>query len=174
MKKQQGVTLVELMISLALGVVLIGAVIQVLLAGQQSYRESQRFGALQSNLLTITDFMMADIRGADAVTITNDVAVNSDTVSLVLASGQVVQYRISAQNELVRQVGADPEQVIAENVSQLNFQCLDGTGVVTACADALLIATEANLLSVSAGQQNNHRIFFRTAMRNRVMAELFN
>ena len=174
MQKQQGVTLVELLVSLALSVVLIGAVIQVLLAGQQSYQESQRFSTLQSSLLTITDFMMADIRSANNATITNGAGVGSDIISLILPNGDVVLYRVSLKNELARQVGVEPEQIIAENIDELNYQCMDGFGTVLAdCTDAVMIATEVNLLSVSAGQQNEHRIFFRTAMRNRVMAELF-
>ncbi|MHB8921009.1 MAG: PilW family protein [Halothiobacillus sp.] len=62
--RQSGFTLVELMISLVLGLVVVGGVISVFLANQQSYRTNQALGDVQDNSRTAFEFLARDIRDA--------------------------------------------------------------------------------------------------------------
>ncbi|MCG5496903.1 PilW family protein [Ectothiorhodospira variabilis] len=65
--QQHGLSLVELMVALVIGLILTAGVIHVFLGNQAAYRETQRFSALQDNIGFAVDFMVRDIRGADAI-----------------------------------------------------------------------------------------------------------
>lgn len=61
---QAGFTLVELMVSLVLGLIVIGGVISVFLSNQQSYRTNQALGEVQDNSRIAFELMARDIRDA--------------------------------------------------------------------------------------------------------------
>ena len=63
-KNAQGLTLVELMIALVLGLIVIGGVISVLLSNQQTYRTNNALSQLQDNARTAFELMARDIRQA--------------------------------------------------------------------------------------------------------------
>lgn len=69
--RQSGLSLVELMIAMVLGLMLLGGVIQVFLGNQTLYRETQRLAALQESVGYGVDFMVRDIRGATALALDN-------------------------------------------------------------------------------------------------------
>lgn len=62
--KQRGFTLVELMVSLVLGLIVIGGVVSVFLSNQQSYRTNQALGEVQDNSRIAFELMARDIRDA--------------------------------------------------------------------------------------------------------------
>lgn len=63
-KKQKGLTLVELLIALALGLVVVLVVGQIYLSGRQSYRTQTGFGGMQENGRFALFFLQRDIRMA--------------------------------------------------------------------------------------------------------------
>ena len=88
LRTQVGFSLIELMISLVLGLVLIGGVISVFLSNQQSYRTNQALSQLQDNARTAFEMMARDIRQAGSspcgnASVTNSLAslngANNDT-----------------------------------------------------------------------------------------------
>lgn len=62
--KQEGLTLVELLIALALGLVVVLVVGQIYLSGRQSYRTQTGFGGMQENGRFALFFLQRDIRMA--------------------------------------------------------------------------------------------------------------
>ena len=66
-RSQRGLSLVELMVALVIGLVLTAGIIQVFLANQTAYREGQRIAQLQEELGFAVDFMVRDIRGASRI-----------------------------------------------------------------------------------------------------------
>lgn len=62
--KQRGLTLVELLIALALGLVVVLVVGQIYLSGRQSYRTQTGFGGMQENGRFALFFLQRDIRMA--------------------------------------------------------------------------------------------------------------
>lgn len=62
--RQQGLTLVELMVALVLGLIVVGGVISVLLSNQQSYRTNQALSQLQDNARTAFELLARDVRQA--------------------------------------------------------------------------------------------------------------
>jgi type IV pilus assembly protein PilW len=67
MKRQHGYSLVELMVALALGLMLMGAVVSVFLATRQSYHQTNGGSALADNARFSTDFMNRALRSAGFV-----------------------------------------------------------------------------------------------------------
>lgn len=63
-RHQTGLTLVELMIALVLGLLLIGGVLQVLQSTQQSYRLQENMSRLQENGRLATEMLARDLRMA--------------------------------------------------------------------------------------------------------------
>ena len=62
--KQQGMTLIEIMIALAIGAFLLGGVIKIFLGSTQSYRMLENLSRLQENGRFAMDFIARDIRQA--------------------------------------------------------------------------------------------------------------
>ncbi|MBB1076171.1 PilW family protein [Rhodoferax sp. 4810] len=62
--RQLGLTLVELMVALVLGLVLVGGVLNVFVANRETYRATENLTRIQENARTGFDFMARDIREA--------------------------------------------------------------------------------------------------------------
>lgn len=62
--RQRGLTLIELMISLVLGLVLIGGVLSMVIGNRETYRVSENLNRIQENARTGFDFMARDLREA--------------------------------------------------------------------------------------------------------------
>lgn len=63
-RKQTGLTLIEVMIAMLLGVFLIGGVIQIFISTKQTYRMQENLSRLQENGRFAVDFLTRDIRMA--------------------------------------------------------------------------------------------------------------
>src|SRR5690349_11843804 len=63
-RHQRGLTLIELMISMVLGLVVIAGVISVLLANKRSYRSNEGLGQVQETARTAFELLARDIRQA--------------------------------------------------------------------------------------------------------------
>lgn len=61
---QRGLTIVELMVGLALGLFLLGGVLQIYLSSNQTYRSTDALSRMQENARFAMDFLQADIREA--------------------------------------------------------------------------------------------------------------
>ena len=95
--KQQGMTLIEIMIALAIGAFLLGGVIKIFLGSTQSYRMLENLSRLQENGRFALEFMDRDIRQAgyrvcwtDSVPApingtNNDGLNNSDTITIQMS-----------------------------------------------------------------------------------------
>ncbi|WP_348730385.1 prepilin-type N-terminal cleavage/methylation domain-containing protein [Rheinheimera texasensis] len=165
---QHGLTLIELMIGLSLGLVMLGSVISVMVAGNTSYQNAQRFSNLQSEFGFISDSLMVDLRGATAVAVTG----GNTVLTITTAAGPVV-YRLDADSNLQRQLNADPVSLIAENVNLFNLACLDETRAVVNCAAAVTVESTVELSDDSAGAVQLHRLIFATTLRNAILAKKF-
>lgn len=168
LKFQAGVTLVELMISLALGAILLWGVTSVMVSGHLSYSEAQRFTALQGDFSYINDAILVDSRGATAVQVAN----NGTVLTLTTAAGAVV-YQRNNNGELTRQVNAEPVSIVAENVNVFLVACLDPLGAVVVCGSAVQIETTVELITSRGDEDRQHRISFRSALRNAVLQSKF-
>lgn len=62
--REHGLTLIELMVSLALGLVLIGGVLSIFISNRETYRVNENLARMQENARTGFDFMARDLREA--------------------------------------------------------------------------------------------------------------
>jgi len=76
-RHQRGLTLIELMIALLIGLIILFAVVQVFLASRSSYQLSQSIARNQENARFAMDFLSRDIRMAGHAGCTNDQALLS-------------------------------------------------------------------------------------------------
>ena len=73
----RGVTLVELMVALVLGLIVAGAAMAVFLSNRQTYLATESMGRLQENARTAFEFMARDIRAAGMIPCSNETALNN-------------------------------------------------------------------------------------------------
>lgn len=73
----RGVTLVELMVSLVLGLIVAGAAMAVFLSNRQTYLATESIGRLQENARTAFEFMARDIRAAGMIPCSNETDLNN-------------------------------------------------------------------------------------------------
>ncbi len=62
--KQQGLTLVELLIAVMLGIILLGGVLLIHLSGRATFIDSERLSRIQENVRFASDYVIRDIRNA--------------------------------------------------------------------------------------------------------------
>jgi len=139
LKKNRGFTLVELMISLVLGLVVIGGVISVLLANQQSYRTNQALAEVQDSSRTAFEFLARDIRQAGGTPCGN---ASSRIVNTVIGGGAglldwstaIKGYDASASvagdpPEDLGALGAAGSRAAGPHSDSLRLFLIDGTGI---------------------------------------------
>ncbi|MFP4244844.1 MAG: PilW family protein [Ectothiorhodospira sp.] len=170
----QGISLVELMVALVIGLVLTAGALQVLMANQASYRETQRWARVQETMAFATQYLARDLRGAEAV---------------AYADGELSVTR----DRRIDWCGADPgRHTVRYRVEGNGLRCRFGTwhnhelirGFKTGsrlratllpdAADPLGVRIELAFQS-QAGKGVNprtHRLSFHVALRNRVLARM--
>lgn len=162
--KQAGFTLIEMMIGLTLGIVLLLAVISVMASGNTAYDNAQRFTGLVGDLSYINDMILVDTRGSTAVSTAN----NGLQLTLTTPAGTVI-YQRNNDGELLRQLNADTPTLIAENVNLFQVNCLNPLGAAVVCGSAVQIETTIELTTSGSSEDLQHRISFRSALRNAVL-----
>ena len=74
---QRGVTLVELMVALVLGLVVSGAALALFMTNKQVYRSSENFDRIQESSRSAFELMARDIREADGNPCSNEITLNN-------------------------------------------------------------------------------------------------
>lgn len=64
-RNQQGMTLIEIMVAMVLGIFLLGGIMQIFLASKQTYRMQENLSRMQENGRFAMGFLTKDIRMAD-------------------------------------------------------------------------------------------------------------
>ncbi len=98
-RRQQGMTLIEIMIALVLGAFLIGGVIQIFLNTQRTYRMQENLSRMQENGRFALEFISRDLRlagyqGCFGTSATNMISINNpnpNPTPLTLTSGATLE-----------------------------------------------------------------------------------
>lgn len=159
-QSQFGVTLVELLIALTIGIVVLGGGIQIFISGQQAYNEAQRFNRLQSDLSLVSDLLATDIRSGNIVG-------TAPTLVLIGPDG-TTEYRLDANNTLVRQVGLATAEVLSEDIIAFSTTCISVGG--SDCPTALGVNVQ---LTMRATETSNVTVNFRVGVRNNILVRKF-
>lgn len=149
-QRQAGLTLIELLIAMALGLMIVSVVIGVLVSGQQSQRLQQGYEELQNNGRHALSFLAQEVRRAGfdedgSLTVTALQNPESDLLKLAYAemldcSGATgntwVAYRIS-DDQLVCDGDQDPAQSMTAEIEALAFLYGEDTGSASDAEDGL-------------------------------------
>ena len=139
----QGFTLIELMIGMAVSLLAMGAIYSTFLSQHKSYLVQDQTAAMQQNLRAAMFYMQREIRmaGLDPLGTANTgiVTANASSISFTediggstagtppdgtLQTSETITYSLSGGN-LVRNVGGG-NQVVAQNIHALDFVYLTG------------------------------------------------
>lgn len=165
---QAGFTLIELMISLTLGLVVMLGASQIFISVNKAYTETQRFAQLQGDLSLISDMLASDVREASAVSVANDASGNS-TLTLTLASGDIV-YNLASGNLNRTQAGVT--ETMTEQGASFTSQCI-ASDLSTSCTSPIMLTLAVGLNSSDGSNTRVHLVEFNVAIRNNVLAVKF-
>ncbi|ANB01447.1 PilW family protein [Ectothiorhodospira sp. BSL-9] len=182
-KQQKGLSLVELMVALVIGLILTAGVIHVFLGNQVAYRETQRFSALQDNIGFAVDFMVRDIRGADAIAETTSpegisvIRHRDAAVCGVSGSGSEVIYHVDGDSLRCGPAGDDTDPILVQGMrpgSVLRFDpqpdpLPSGTNPIGAKI-TLTFTSQAS----EGGPPRHHSLTFHVALRGPILSNLPN
>jgi type IV pilus assembly protein PilW len=147
---EQGFTIIELLVSMAVFLLAIGAIYSTFQTQHKSYLMQQEVAAMQQNLRAAMFYMQREIRMAgcdplgtagagivtknsDSISFTEDVrgdSAGSDPDGALNDPNENITYSLNGGN-LVRDTGGG-NQIVAENIDALNFFYLDANGSETA------------------------------------------
>ncbi|QSX33301.1 prepilin-type N-terminal cleavage/methylation domain-containing protein [Shewanella avicenniae] len=165
---QTGFTLIELMVSLTLGLVVMLGASQIFISVNRAYTETQRFAQLQGDLSLISDMLASDTREASTVNIVNDESGNS-TLTLTVASGNIV-YNLANGNLNRTQAGVT--ESMTEQAASFTSQCV-APDLSTSCTSPIMLTLAVGLNSSDGTATRVHLVEFNVAIRNNVLAIKF-
>ncbi|AHK80688.1 hypothetical protein M911_08755 [Ectothiorhodospira haloalkaliphila] len=175
--QQTGLSLVELMVALVIGLILTAGVIHVFLGNQAAYRESQRFSELQDNIGFVADFMVRDIRGADAIDIVSNgqgITVTRDRDSAVCdvsGTSSTVTYHVDNGILHCGPAGNSTDPELARGLkpgSEHAFVSIDANGDVIGTEITLVFSSRAG----EGGPARHHSFTFQVALRGPILRNL--
>ncbi len=185
----QGFSLVELLVAMAIGLFLTAAAASLFLAARELQQEQERITTMKENLRFATDFMTRDIRGAglretgeldlsgglepgEAGSVEQaSFTVRKAGVNCLGNAGPWVASVYSLHNGQLRcGNAANPpqNQPLVSNVSSMRVVALDGQGRPD-WEHPVAVRIELVLQSLARGQDLSHTIEFVIGLRNAVL-----
>jgi type IV pilus assembly protein PilW len=153
--RDRGFTLVELMVSMLLGLIIIGGATAVIVANRQSYRTNEGLSQLQESARTAFELMARDIRQAGVTGCDSKGKVANVVLTSPTAWWQnwfVLRGFAGDQNDGAATFGTGAMQRVA-GTDSLHAQGLDGNGIAVQLhtPSAATIRLNAGTMSIAAG-----------------------
>lgn len=173
---QAGLTLIELMIAMVLGLMVIGAATQIFLSGRAAYAEIRRFISLQENVGFLWEVLGNELR--EVSSLSWDAQLKRITISpagpfgckaLQLYTDAVSCLTAEGAGTLQALVGGQPDAPF----NTLSLACPDAANVwQTPCANPTPTALrlEFGFQSIASGKPLDHTLSMTFALRNNVLA----
>ena len=143
----EGFTLVELMVSMGIGMVILAAVTTTFMSQSKIYNAQEQINEMQQNARGVLDIMTRELKmagykpnggGFSGVTYsTTQLMVQADLDSSgavstdSTANEQITYVYDSANQRITRAVGTGSAQILADNITAFTFSYLDGSGTAT-------------------------------------------
>lgn len=147
LRDQNGFTLVELMVSMGIGMVILAAVTTTFMSQTRIYNAQEQINEMQQNARGALDILSRELKmagykpnggGFDGVTYSTtqlrvQADLNSDgAISTSSTANEQITYAFDNANEqITRAVGSGSAQILAEHISAFTFNYLDSAGAAT-------------------------------------------
>ena len=157
LKKKEGFTLTELMVSMAIGMVMLAAVTTTFMLQTKTYNAQQQINEMEQNARGVLDVITRELKMAgykpnggsfSGVTysttqlmIQTDLDASGGISTSATANEQITYAYDSTNKQITRAVGTGGALVLADNITAFTFSYLDSTGAST--------TTSANIRQVS-------------------------
>ena len=181
MKKENGFTLVELLVSLLIGAIVMAAAYSSYISQQRAYRITESVSAIQQNLRSAMLFIEKDIRMAGFNPLKKSgfgiLSISSNSITLakdygstdpandengVVNTGETISYSI-ASDKLMRDSGIGPN-VIAEHITNMELEYFDRNGDET--ADTSSVRSVSVILTANDGGEHTRVLSSLIKCRN--------
>ena len=147
LKNINGFTLVELMVSMSIGMVILAAVTTTFMSQTRIYNAQEQINEMQQNARGVLDIISREVKmagykpsggGFNGVTYsTTQLMVQADldsngAISTGSTANEQITYAYDSANEQInRAVGSGSAQILAEHITAFTFSYLDSTGAAT-------------------------------------------
>lgn len=144
---KNGFTLVELMVSMSIGMVILAAVTTTFMSQTRIYNAQEQINEMQQNARGVLDILSRELKmagykpnggGFNGVTYSTtqlmiQADLNSDgAISTSSTANEQITYAFDSANEqITRAVGSGSAQILAEHITAFTFSYLDSTGAAT-------------------------------------------
>lgn len=145
--KTVGFTLVELMISMGIGMVILAAVTTTFMSQTRIYNAQEQINEMQQNARGVLDIISREVKmagykpsggGFNGITYsTTQLMVQADldsngAISTSSTANEQITYAFDSANQrITRAVGSGGAQVLAEHITAFTFSYLDGLAAAT-------------------------------------------
>jgi prepilin-type N-terminal cleavage/methylation domain-containing protein len=142
-----GFTLVELMVSMSIGLAILAAVTTTFMSQTRIYNSQEQINEMQQNARGVLDILSRELKmagykpnggGFNGVTYSTtqlmvQADLNSDgAISTSSTANEQITYAFDNANEqITRAVGSGSAQILAEHISAFTFNYLDSAGAAT-------------------------------------------
>lgn len=147
LRDPNGFTLVELMVSMGIGMVILAAVTTTFMSQTRIYNAQEQINEMQQNARGTLDILSRELKmagykpnggGFNGVTYSTtqlrvQADLNSDgAISTSSTANEQITYVFDSANEqITRAVGSGSAQILAEHISAFTFNYLDSAGAAT-------------------------------------------
>ncbi len=146
---EQGFTMVEIMVALAISLILMGIAVKIFLVQQKAYNVQGQLSEMQQNIRAATDMIVRETKmagynptGASFNGITYDtsqlrILADLDGDGAATGTNEDITYSYDGTDtQIVRDIGAGG-QPVAENIQTFTFDYLDASGTSTTDTDLI-------------------------------------
>jgi len=167
----RGFTLIELMVSIAIGMVVLASVATTFTSQTRAYSAQEQINQMEQNLRGALDIMTREIKMAgykpNGGTVTGVVSYSSSSLTIqadidgngtLLASGtgsdtaneQIAYVYDSVNKKITRQVGSGTAATLAENISAFTFTYYQSSGATLATSASNIRRIKIALTGITA------------------------
>jgi type IV pilus assembly protein PilW len=169
--KTDGFTLLELMVSMSIGMVILAAVTTTFMSQTKIYNAQEQTNEMQQNARGVLDIITRELKMAgykpnggsfNGVTYsTTQLMVQADldssgTISTSSTANEQITYVYDSANQrITRAVGSGSAQILADNITAFTFNYLDSSGTSTAIS-ANIRQVSINITATTAKPDPNY------------------
>lgn len=138
LKKKDGYTLIELLVSMGIGLLLLGALTSTFISESKYFALQEQLNEMQQNARAATDVIMREVKvaGYHPTAATDGIPYSASQLQVLadfdgdgnnLDANEDITYSFDAANfRILRNAGSS--QVLAENIQDFTFSYLDASG----------------------------------------------